>query len=74
MRLLYNKPIRKETTEEFFPHKISLDEFRERMSDNVENFYKNMNTLNTLSGIHKDDKFMEEWCEQFLSWCEVEQE
>jgi hypothetical protein len=71
MRLLYNKPIRKETTEEFFPHKFSLDEFREEMSSNVENFYKNMNTL---AGTHTDDKFIEEWCEQFLAWCEVEQE
>lgn len=69
MRKLFNKPIRQETTEMFYPNKMSLEEFRDKIFESIELFYKNLSTLNKT-----DDAFVEEWFETFLSWCEVEQE
>lgn len=65
MRTLFDKPIRTETTELFFPNKISLEEFKELMSVNVNIFCHQMKN---------EDKFPEQWVEQFLAWSEIEQE
>lgn len=65
MRTLFEKPIRIETTELFFPNKISLEEFKELMLVNVDVFCRQMKNEN---------KFPEQWVEQFLAWSEIEQE
>lgn len=71
MRILFGKPIRKETTEIFFSEKISLEDFRKYVSQSVNPFCDNMSTL---GGKSLEDKFIEEWFEQFLCWNEVETE
>ena len=71
MRTLYEKNIRKETTEIFYPNKISLDEFVSLVKQNIDIFHSNMNRL---SSQHTDPQFIEQWFEQYLNWCDVEQE
>lgn len=71
MRTLYGKNIRKETTGNFHPNEMTLDEFVSFVKENADVFHSNMNRLTSQS---TQAKFVEQWFEQYLSWCEVEQE
>lgn len=67
-RTIFGHPIRKETTELFYPEKINLEDFQCFVSTNIFPFYKN------LSSSEFKEKFIEEWFEIFMAWCEVEEE
>lgn len=69
-RTLFGCPIRKDTTELFFPYKISLDEFIEYIR-NVDGFAEN---LRRLGSKYTEDRFIEEWAETYLAYCEIEEE
>lgn len=69
MRTLYGQPIRKETTETFYPDKISLEDFKE-VINGFEAFVRNMENL----GVSNKQKYIEEWVQTFLSWSEIETE
>jgi len=71
MRTLYEKNIRKETTEHFYPNKMTLGEFITSVKEDIHIFHLNMNKMPSQA---TDEKFIEQWYEQYLSWCEVEQE
>jgi hypothetical protein len=71
MRTLYGKPIRKDITDSFYPNKLSLDRFRACVNQAIDPFSRNMVHL---GGKAAEEKYIEEWFEQFLSWMEVEQE
>lgn len=68
MRTFFDKPIRKETTEEFYPDKLSVDEFSEYILNTAKGFIENMKNLKL------DDRYAEEWMETFAAWSEIEQE
>lgn len=69
MRTLYGKEIRKTITDEFYPKKMSLEEFRSVIIDSFEPYSQNM------KGIGFDQpKYIEEWFEQYLDWLDIEQE
>lgn len=68
MRTFFDKPIRKETTEEFYPDKLSVDEFSEYILNTAKGFVENMKNLKL------DDRYVEEWMETFATWNEIEQE
>ena len=67
-RTLFGKPIRKDTTLEFYPNKINLDEFANEM--NIDIFVDNMKKLKQSN----KKLYIEEWAEMFLTWCEIERE
>lgn len=71
MRTLFGKPIRQGITDEFFPHKLTLEEFKKHIQSSIEGFTANMNSL---GGGAAQEKFVEEWHEQYLNWLDVEQE
>lgn len=68
MRTFFEKPIRKGTTEEFFPDKMSIDEFYEDVLHGAKSFVANMKNLKL------EDRYAEEWMETFAVWSEIEQE
>lgn len=68
-RSLYGKPIRKGVTDEFYPSKMTLEDFRKIIISDFDSYATNMR------GIKRDeDKFIEEWVEQYLNWLDIEQE
>ena len=69
-RSMYGKPIREETTRIFYPHKISLSEFVERIRNSIDPFHKNLSDLDGF----KDNKYIEEWFETMGAWMEIEPE
>lgn len=71
MRKIFNQPIRKETTEAMFPDKMSVSDFVSFLESSLFEFEKNMRNLD---GIGSEEKYIEEWVEQFLAWNEVEEE
>ena len=71
IRRIFSHPIRKKTTQEFFPDKIDIDEFQSIICDNFNSFKKN---IESLKGIALEDKYVEEWAEQYLAWLEIEEE
>lgn len=68
MRTFFDKPIRKETTEEFYPDKISIDEFYQEVLASAQAFVLNMKHLKL------EERYIEEWMETFSAWSEIEQE
>lgn len=70
-RRLFNHPIRKETTAEFFPDKLTIREFKEEICGNFNSFLENMEHL---GGVANENKYIEEWVEQYLAWLEIEEE
>lgn len=70
-RLIFGHPIRQETTKQFYPSKITLEEFINEVRGSLEPFMRNMQHL---KGGALEDKYIEEWTEQFLAWCEIEEE
>ena len=68
-RRIFNHPIRKETTLEFFPDKLSLDEFKEEICGSFDSYAKN-----AVHGKFDQPKYIEEWVEQYLAWLEIEEE
>jgi choline-glycine betaine transporter len=70
-RKLFGHPIRNETTRSFYPHKLTLEQFCEEIKGSVEPFQENMIGL---GGVAQEEKYIEEWTEQFLAWCEIEEE
>jgi hypothetical protein len=72
MRTIFGLPIRKETTECMYSDKLSLLEFREFIKDNIESFTTEI--LNIRKDIGSSDKYIEDWCETFLAWCDIEEE
>ena len=67
-RTVFGHPIRESTTRLFHPQKISLEDFECFVSTNIRPFYKNL-----ISNGSKE-RFIEEWFEIFMAWCEVEEE
>ncbi len=70
-RRIFNHPIRKETTQEFFPDKIDIDDFQSLICENFNAFKENMLSL---QGVAIENKYAEEWVEQYLAWLEIEEE
>lgn len=69
MRTLFDKPIRKCTTEAFYSEKMDVIKFAEQIGLRENHpFTQNMILLQL------DTRFIEEWAEIFLSWSEIEQE
>jgi len=75
MRTLFDKPIRF-TTLDYYPEKMSVDEFVQTMQANLVGFAANMKTLakpGTESGWYADPHYVEQWTETFLAWSEIEE-
>lgn len=68
-RTIFNLPIRESTTLEFYPNKITLEEFTEFVKQSIDPYYKNLSLPN-----FPKEMFIEEWFESFMAWCEVEEE
>ena len=68
-RRIFNHPIRKQTTLEFYPNEISIQEFKEIIVDNFDAYSKNAKT-----GEFDKPKHIEEWVEQYLGWLDIEEE
>ena len=68
-RKLFGNPIRKGITDEFFPNKLSIDDFEEQIVNHFQAYKQNMKHINA-----DEEKYIEEWVEQYLSWLEIEQE
>lgn len=66
-RFIFGHPIRKDTTEEFFPDKISVNAFCKLIRENLTPFKDNMTSL-TMTSL----KYPEEWLETFCAWSELE--
>jgi uncharacterized protein YggL (DUF469 family) len=70
-RILLNKPIRKNVTDIFYEDKMSIDEFQEIIVSHFEPYKRNMENLGSPA---IDEKYIEEWVEQYLAWLDIEQE
>lgn len=70
-RRIFNHPIRKGITDEFYPDKFSLDQFKDQLKAAIDPFCENMKNL---GGVASEDQFIEQWYEQFLAWCDIEEE
>lgn len=68
-RRIFNHPIRESTTLEFYPNKLSLDEFRDFVKESIGPYHENLSRPN-----FPKEMFIEEWFESFMAWCEVEEE
>ena len=68
-RRIFNHPIRKETTEQFFPDPLNLKAFREVIVNKFDAF-----AANAINGKFDTDKYIEEWVETYLAWLEIEEE
>ncbi len=67
-RTLFDKPIRKCTTESFYPFKISIHDFGSILElDKDHEFLK-------LKYLQDEERYVEEWTETFLAFCEIEQQ
>ncbi len=74
-RLLFGKPIRQETTAEAYPSKITMLDFIEFMREDLDAFEADALThggIGTRKSTH--EAYIEDWCEMFLGWCEIEEE
>jgi len=71
MRQLFNKPIRVGITDEFYPYKMSIEDFKKIIADHFVSYQKNMENLGSPA---IDEKHIEEWVEQYLGWLDIEQE
>lgn len=69
-RTIFGKPIRKSTTELFYPYKISLEEFVKVMKG-VDGYANNMRNLGHQAC---KSRYVEEWFESFGAWSEIEEE
>jgi hypothetical protein len=67
-RKIFGHPIRKDTTEKFYPERISLEDFVEIMKG-VECYAHNMKHLHCTKY-----RYVEEWLECFAAWSEIEEE
>lgn len=70
-RRIFNHPIRKGVTDEFYPDKIDIDEFKIHIVKPFEAFKQNMIVL---GGEAIENKYIEEWVEQYLAWLDIEEE
>lgn len=70
-RRIFNHPIRKETTAEFFPDKLTIEEFEREIIENFKFYKVNMYKLGNPA---INNKYIEEWVEQYLAWLEIEEE
>lgn len=69
MRTLFDKSIR-ETTENYYPEKISFREFLGIIKRDLPKFESNLMDGDYASS----DRFIEEWIKTLLAWMEIEQE
>lgn len=67
-RRIFGRPIRQDTTGEFYPNKMTAEEFCEEFAASFQGFLANMKSLN----IDQKARYVEEWAEIWLGWCEVE--
>lgn len=72
MRTFFGKPIRKGTTELFFPDKCDIYYFADYLGLRPQHSF--ITNMQHLGGKAFEDKYIEEWTEQFLAWSEIEQE
>lgn len=70
MRTFFNKPIREETTAEFYPSEMTAKEFFVSVLEGGESFVKNMEHYPDI----RQKRYAEEWMETFCAWSEIEQE
>lgn len=70
-RTIFGWPIRKCTTEAFYPDKTTLDDFVEQTKKGLDGFRTNMINLGEKAS---SPKFIEDWFETFMAWSEVEEE
>jgi hypothetical protein len=68
-RLFFGRPIRKDTTAQFFQDPLTIEEFKATIAGSFDAFAQNMKTIG-----HAGDKHVELWAEQYLAWLEIEQE
>lgn len=71
MRTLFKNPIRKDTTLEFYPEKINLQDFKEIIVSSFSEFEQNMKNLGNIA---LQDKYVEEWIEEYLAWLDIEED
>lgn len=71
MRKLFNKPVRVGITDQFYPDKMSIDDFKWVIVNHFDSYHKNMQNLGSPA---IDDKYIEEWIEQYLGWLDIEQD
>jgi hypothetical protein len=70
-RTLFNKPIRKDVTDLFFPDKMTIEEFESII---IKPFQAYKDNMKGLAGKAIEDKYIEGWVEQYLGWLDIEQE
>ena len=74
-RTYFGNAIRKSTTAEFFPDKISLKDFEEMISNGIHGFADNMRHLaKKPDSAWNKDQYLEFFMEHFSAWMEIEQE
>jgi len=69
-RKIFGKPIRKSTTLEFYPDKLTLEEFCSDMKSSIDSFKNNLEDL----PYGQDSHYIEEWLECIAAWMEIEEE
>lgn len=62
---------RKETTAEMYPDRLSIKDFEEIITQHLYAYIENMKRLGSPA---VDEKYIEEWIEQYLAWLEIEKE
>lgn len=74
-RRIFNHPIRKSTTEVSYPDKIDIIDFKDTIVNSFSAFYENMESLRKSNNSYVlENKYIEEWVEQYLAWLEIEEE
>lgn len=69
MRTFFNYPVSQETTEQLYPNKMTIEEFRKLLLDSID---PHMNNMIHLGGKNSEDKYFEEWLEQYLYWLDID--
>ena len=58
--------MRNETTKEYYPEKMNIENFLNEITDSMRPFSENMRSLGMV-----DEKYAEDWMEIFINWMEM---
>lgn len=67
-RTLFGNPIRVSTTQEMYPDKVTFGDFASGLREDLGAMEHEM------EGFEGEVRYVEEWVETFLAWCEIEEE
>lgn len=70
-RKIFGHPIRKGVTDEFYPDKMDINSFERHIMNSFSAYKQNMIGLGSPA---IDEKYIEEWFEQYLAWLDIEEE